>query len=87
MRIKSTKRFDKMYKKTPIYIQESFLKRIKLFEKNKYHPLLDNHALSGVLKKYRSINISGDYRAIFKEIEKGTVMCFIMTGTHSQLYG
>lgn len=86
MEIKSTKRFDKMYKKSPAKIQYAFLERLKLFGENKFHPLLDNHALTGALKEYRSINISGDWRAVFKELEGGKIIFFILIGTHSQLY-
>ena len=86
MRIKSTKRFDKMFKKAPSKVQNAFLKRVKLFEENKYHPLLNNHALAGKLRNWRSINITGDWRAAFEELDNGEIIFFIMIGAHSQLY-
>ncbi|MFH1192383.1 MAG: hypothetical protein V1655_02815 [bacterium] len=45
---------------------------------------LNNHPLSGKLNGLRSINVSGDCRAIFEE--KLEDIIFIAIGTHSQLY-
>lgn len=63
-------------------------KRIDLFRKNPYHPQLRNHPLSGKYSGYRSININGDWRAVYLVIEDSieTVVSFETLGTHSQLY-
>lgn len=60
-----------------------------IFEEDPFHPLLNNHALKGEYLGYRSINITGDLRAIFQEISEGTYefVEFAEIGTHSQLYG
>lgn len=50
-------------------------------------PMLRNHSLSGKYKGCRSINVSGDWRAIFREYKGGAVIYFEMLGTHSELYG
>jgi len=42
--------------------------------------------LVGELRGYRSINITGDWRAIFMEIDGGKIIYFVAIGTHSQLY-
>lgn len=86
MRIKFSRKFSKQYDKAPQNIQRSFKARLELFEGNKYHPLLNNHALTGKLKACRSINITGDWRAVFEELDNGDVVFFIMIGTHGQLY-
>lgn len=59
--------------------------RIRLFQKNSFHPLLDNHALHHPYEGCRSINITGDLRAIFREIPPNFIH-FIITGTHAELY-
>lgn len=88
MEISYSKQFIKQLKKSPVKIQRSFRKRLELFTENPGNPLLRYHALQGELKAYRSINISGDWRAIFRiDLEKGKLhMRFMDIGTHSQLY-
>ncbi|MBI2330404.1 type II toxin-antitoxin system mRNA interferase toxin, RelE/StbE family [Candidatus Daviesbacteria bacterium] len=58
--------------------------RLELFIINQFHPQLNNHSLTGKYKGNRSINITGDWRAIYSE-EKDSVI-FELLGTHSQLY-
>lgn len=84
MNIFYSKKFDKMFGGCPKEIKNKFIERLELFNKDKYSPILNNHALSGKLKKLRSMNITGDYRAIFKEQTDGILL--IAIGTHSQLY-
>lgn len=86
MRIEYSKRFMKEYKKYPLNIQRAFKNRLNLLLKNKYHPLLNNHALTGILQNYRSINITGDWRALFQEFNSGNTIYFAVLGTHSKLY-
>lgn len=78
------KNFWKSFDKLPKKIKGKVKKRIELFAVNSFHPLLNNHSLSGKIKGFRSINITGDYRAIYKETE--TMVVFSKVGTHSQLY-
>lgn len=75
----------KQYKKAPKKVQEAFKQRLLLFAKKSDHTLLHNHALKGRYGRYRSINVTGDWRAIYEEI--GKVAYFVALGTHSQLYG
>jgi addiction module RelE/StbE family toxin len=81
-----SKKFIKEFKKCPAGIREDFKLRLKIFIDNQYHPLLNNHPLQGKLKGCRSINITGDWRAIFEEIDEGQIVHFVAIGTHSQLY-
>lgn len=58
--------------------------RIKLFVDNPYNQILNNHALIGQFKGCRSVNINGDWRAIY--FVDGDIITFYLLGTHSQLY-
>ena len=85
MRMIFQKSFEKRYKKLPQKIKEKVKERNLLFEKNPFDPLLNNHTLHGKLTGMRSIDITGDYRAVF--IENSGIAIFIFVGTHSELYG
>ncbi len=84
MKITYSKKFIKQLKKAPKKIKIVFKERIKIFLKNKYDLILNNHNLHGQIKKYKSINITGDWRAVFEE--KNNKIYFVLLGTHSQLY-
>ena len=89
MEIKYSPQFVRQYRKSSYKIKKAFEERRKLFGTNPENPLLRNHALTGDYKGYRSINITGDWRAIFSEYRDNTgekVIVFEMIGTHSQLY-
>ena len=85
MKITTSHYFDKKFRKSPKDIIEKFYIRLDLFIKDKFSPILNNHKLSGEYEGYRSINITGDHRVIFKEIEKD-VFLFSDIGTHTELY-
>lgn len=85
MQIDYSNRFIKLLKKAPLKIQLALRKRLEIFTKDKFAPVLRNHPLTGNYANCRSINITGDWRAIFKEIDKDHVY-FIELGTHNQLY-
>lgn len=84
-----SKRFLKQFKKIPVHVRLSFQKRVAIFLKDPYHSQLRNHGLTGSLQRYKSINITGDWRALFRMIEQRgcAVIFFDAIGTHSQLYG
>lgn len=65
-------------------IKERVKERIKIFEENSYYPLLNNHALHGKYKGKRSINITGDWRAIY--YMDGADVIFSELGRHTDLY-
>jgi len=85
-RIGYSKRFIKDLKKSPVEVRLSFRKRLELFLVDKYNPVLNNHQLTGKYVGYRSINITGDWRAIYREFQEGTVVFFDTLGTYSKLY-
>lgn len=84
MLIKFTKRFIKQYNKSDTKIQLAFKNKLTLFKQNPFDQQLNNHSLTGKLKGYRSINITGDWRVIYSETKN--IVIFEMIGTHSQLY-
>lgn len=86
MQIEYSKKFIKEFKKCPENIKTNFKKRLELFINDQYSSILNNHPLIGELKNYRSININGDWRAIFEELDDGHIVYFVAIGTHSQLY-
>lgn len=88
MEVRFSRSFSKQYEKGPSKIKSSFEKRLKLFLNNPLHPQLNNHLLTGQLAGCRSINITGDWRAIYSQInERGNpVVIFEVLGTHNQLY-
>ena len=79
------KSFYKDYEKLSKKRQEQFWDRIELFKEDQNNPQLNNHKLHGPYDGFYSINISGNIRAIYEQIEKNKVL-FIKIGTHSQLY-
>lgn len=69
----------------PLPIQKQTYKRLQLFRQDPFDVELRNHALTGRYLGSRSIDITGDYRALFKEF--GNKAFFHLLGTHKELYG
>jgi len=85
MKILFHRNFNRSYKKLPSRAKERFKERLLLFANNPFDPLLNNHNLHGKWQDYRSINISGEVRAIYKNINK-TEVEFVLLDTHGNLY-
>ncbi len=69
--------------------RSAFAERSQLFQTDPFHPFLHNHALKGMYKGYRSINVTGDWRALYMESRSASgevIIEFKLFGTHSQLY-
>lgn len=81
-----SKNFLKQLERAPQPIQKAFRLRMELLIENPRHPLLRNHELQGVLLGYRSINVTGDWRAVFRILPREDAIFFVAIGTHSQLY-
>lgn len=79
------KDFAKGFRKLPSKIRKRFQERLIIFEKDEFSPVLNNHALKGTYQGYRSINVSGDIRAIYKKSAQDVI--FVIIGSHSSLYG
>jgi len=78
------KNFKKQFKRLPKKIQNKFGEKLEIFLTDSYSIELNNHSLSGKWSEYRSIDITGDIRAIYK-IENNCYH-FRAIGTHNQLY-
>lgn len=80
--------FYKKLKKVDVKIGKSVRGRICLFSKNPQNPQLNNHPLKREYHGFRSIDITADYRAIYKEIREGkeVIAYFVAIGTHKDLY-
>ena len=85
MRIILHRNFKKQYKKLRDEEQRRFKKCRDVFLKSPFHPMLNNHPLHGAYRGYRSINVGGDLRVIYEEIDAHTAH-FILIDTHSNLY-
>ena len=79
-------RFERHFKKLPASIRAQAATRLVLFARDPFNPLLNNHPLHGVHKDKRSINVTGDYRIVYREVEEGVAL-LIDIGTHNELYG
>lgn len=84
MIIKLHKNFVKQYKKLRESEKERFKERRNLFLQDEFNPILNNHPLKGKYQGYRSINVTGDLRAIFKR--EVNMIIFVTIGSHSELY-
>jgi len=80
-----TKDFKKSFNKKDKFIQGKTLERVRLFREDPFNVLLDNHKLNGEYEGSSSINITGNFRAIFQYINNDTIV-FSDIGTHSELY-
>ncbi len=84
MRVDYHKGFKKQFQKLSSKIREHFKHRLILFIDNPFDPVLQNHPLHGRWDGFRSINVTGDIRAIYQEIDN--INYFVAIGSHSTLY-
>lgn len=80
-----SKLFIKQAKKLNPEVRKKLQERIAMFSDNPLNPLLRNHTLKGKYKEYRSIDVTGDVRALY--LQRADEAIFDTVGTHSQLYG
>lgn len=88
MIVKYAPLFLKTLKKLDVRVRKSFKEKILLFSKNPTDLELNNHELKDKYKGYRSIDITADYRALYKEriLEQENIADFEILGTHQELY-
>jgi len=86
MKIKFHRNFEKQYKKLKINEKNKTKERLTLLFQDEFNPILNNHPLKGKYQGYRSINVAGDLRAVYKRISTDTIL-FIAVDTHNNLYG
>lgn len=78
--------FEKRLARLPKTIRTALADRLELFLADPRHPLLNDHGLSGERRGFRSINVTGDWRLIYKNLDKETIL-LVEIGTHHDLYG
>ena len=79
-----TKRFLKDLNKLPHFIRTRVFQRLSLFMTDSNNPLLNNHDLNHPWEGYKSINITGDIRLIYRQ--EGSFYRLARVGSHSELY-
>ncbi len=89
MRVKYSPAFILVAKKVDVRIRKSLRESLTTFIRNPNDLELDNHDLTDEWLGYKSIDVTADWRAIYKEIREGdqVIAYFIALGTHQQLYG
>ena len=88
MKVRFSPNFYRQYKKADVRIQNSIDEKLRIFRKNPIDLELKNHTLQEPYQDRRSIDITNDYRAHYREIKEGmeTVAYFVSLGTHEELY-
>jgi len=88
MTVKYSPAFFKKLKKVDVRIRKNVKEKILLFSKNPSDPQLNNHLLKREYKGHRSINITADWRALYRDLREGedNVAYFVALGTHRELY-
>lgn len=65
--------------------KDKLVQRLKLFGQDEFNPILNNHSLKGKYSGSRSINVTGDLRAIYRK--SSNEVMFVAIDSHSHLYG
>jgi addiction module RelE/StbE family toxin len=85
----SNREFIRQYKRVNVRIKKFVDRKLQIFRKNPLEHGLNNHPLRDAWTGYRSIDITADYRAIYREVREGKELnaYFVALGTHTELYG
>jgi len=77
MIIRTTKKFDKQYTKLNQKNKRYFMTKIEIFRNTPFDRQLHNHPLKGKYLGYRSINITGDLRVLYR-IDGDMIIIFVI---------
>lgn len=88
MRIIRKEKFTKQYTKLNSKIKDKVIDILILFWINPFDIKLNNHSLSWKYLWLRSINVTWDFRIVFKELSKWKyeIIELVQVWTHSELY-
>lgn len=86
MRLIHDRVFERQLRKLSQELQDKLAERLNLLICDASNPLLSDHKLGPPYESYRSINITGDYRLVYKRLDQNTYYLRAV-GTHHQLYG
>lgn len=81
-----SKRFEKEFAKLPQGVKRQAIAALELFVQDHEHPSLRAHILAGKWRGHSSIDVTGDYRAVYAFADEEIVR-FVAINTHAQLYG
>jgi addiction module RelE/StbE family toxin len=84
-RIEFSPIFNKKLAKAPTEIKLAVRQALELFRESPHHEALRNHLLTERYAGFRSIDVTEDWRVLYRE-EKERIM-FADLGTHEELYG
>jgi len=86
MRFFTHRVYERQVKKIPKVIHTKMWERIALMGTDEFNPLLNNHKLHHPYLGCSSINITGDWRLVYRKID---AECYQLraVGTHHQLFG
>lgn len=76
--------FIKKSKKLSSGEKKKLTERLRIFGLDEFDPVLNNHALKGRYQGSRSINVTGDLRALY--LKRGNTVIFTTVDSHSNLY-
>ncbi|PIR46485.1 MAG: hypothetical protein COV07_04070 [Candidatus Vogelbacteria bacterium CG10_big_fil_rev_8_21_14_0_10_45_14] len=76
--------FKKQFKRLSRNLQDKFGIRLAVFLSEPYSMELNNHLLAGEWRGHRSIDITGDIRAVYRV--ENEINLFVAIGSHNQLY-
>jgi len=85
MTVQYRKQFLKDLKKLTQKQKNQAYDRLELFQVDPTNVMLRNHKLTGEYQGFSSINITGDFRALYREESEDTVRFFFVRN-HNQLY-
>ena len=88
-RIEFAPLFTKQRQAATLEVEEAFLDMLELFLEDPTNLFLRNHPLRDKFAGFRSIDVTDDIRAVFKEEQSGKrkIVTFHLLGTHDELYG
>ena len=78
--------FKRQFQKLEPRMRARVRERIDMLVIDEFNPVLNNHNLGPPYESYRSINITGDWRLVYRRIETD-IYYLRAVGTHHQLYG
>ncbi|KKU19627.1 MAG: hypothetical protein UX77_C0003G0023 [Parcubacteria group bacterium GW2011_GWA1_47_11] len=81
-----SKQFEKSFSKLSRGVKSKAIGQLTIFVVDHMDVRLNNHSLAGKWSNYRSINITGNIRAIYIEVNENTAR-FVDIGSHPKLYG
>ena len=81
-----SRRFEKQFEKLPKRIKIKAIEAFEVFVRDPSDVSLRAHTLSGKWRGHWSIDVTGDYRAVYVYADEQVVR-FVAIGTHSALYG